>query len=754
MRPQNVWLVLVFGVAVLARAGSGPNLVGNSGFGNAEPGKEGFGWELDLAAGENNECTVVAGRVPGGRALRLYHDELGVSYVSQEMTVEPWHWYVAEIWVNSEGMAALDFAPSVSLIGGRRVNGDRFHNDAFERPKKGWRLLRVVTHSAGQDRITLKMGGGGVSPVGWSGELLFCEPRVRECSQVEAAGWYPASGTRDPRLFGPEVDAARNAHGYVFQRGEVCRVARGFPNPFHIIGRMNAEAPEGRIELVLPAGVRFHRVQYGNVVVTVSDMPNGRQRVQLPMTGHQLTVVSELEPGEHGVGFVFCEWRGGYQLPAPVLFEGIEFPRVAAPKRAVVALDVYGYTHGLWEDDKAGLASQDAMIRDLRRLGFNRLQIWGGDPRSYSEKGIEGATSFGGSFSVDKEAYPESLAVTLEGKPSGDRGGLMCPSYRGPGLEANSWFKRVRQTGAMTSALTLDDEFYAMSGESPQICFCDRCLGRWDEWRTEHATDLAGIGPRTFARQPHKYRGHYDAWLRFRSDLISERFNLLRQAFHEAVRESGVKTTPQPMLGAFINDDPLVGLHTNESLGRALDYLANMVYEDGGGVRKKVAELAPASDGKLVVTLAPGYGVSPPGDVRSQVLEAMMGGARGFIIWNYNIGMTSGHLLDVAEAVKMFGPVEDLILDGELEDGYGCDNASVNLLARRRGDEHVILVSDYSADVGPVSVTAPGDRDLDVTDLFTGQVVARLDAEERAFGLKLKRTFRARLFRLAPPNAL
>ena len=57
---------------------------------------------------------------------------------------------------------------------------------------------------------------------------------------------------------------------------------------------------------------------------------------------------------------------------------------------------------------------------------------------------------------------------------------------------------------------------------------------------------------------------HYRAWLRFRCDLVAEQFAILRQVFHEAVEKSGVKTTPQPMLGAFLADAPLVGLHSNE----------------------------------------------------------------------------------------------------------------------------------------------------------------------------------------------
>ena len=119
------------------------------------------------------------------------------------------------------------------------------------------------------------------------------------------------------------------------------------------------------------------------------------------------------------------------------------------------------------------------------------------------------------------------------------------------------------------------------------------------------------------------------------------------------------ESTPRPMLGAYIEDNPIVGLHSNESLSRVLDYLANMVYEDGPGTRREVAKLAPRSGGKLVVAICPGYLMSPPGDARSQVLEAVMGGSKGFIAWGYYMGYDAGHLVDMAEAIKMFVPVED-----------------------------------------------------------------------------------------------
>jgi hypothetical protein len=715
------------------------NLLVNSDFKLGTPGEADFAWDLELAKEQKSEAVVVEGRQPGTTAICLRHDELGGSEIRQKIQVQPWRWYFAQMWVNSERMAAFGFSPSINLEGGRSVAGVHFHDDTFQWPKKGWRRLQVIAHSGDRDTITLHMGGDQ-----WSGELLFAEPVVRECSIVEAASYYPSVSNRHPSLYGPPLDPERNQHGYAFQTGDVCRVAPGYPNPLVIIGQMNAKAPEGRIALALPPGVRFRKHQDSKTTPTVTEMPNGFQRVELPPEKSEvakLLVDTDLEPGEEAVGYVQFEWKGGFQVPTPVRFKGIALPDVPAPKRAMVSLGINVLTPYHWDDD------QEAMVRSLKRFGFNHIETWGGDARRLHRDGMHGVTAFGGGFEVDREKNPEAVAVTFGGNRDH---GLMSPSYRGPAMQP--FIDRVKDYAKTTSAVTLDDETCLMSSMSPGIGFHPRTIDRWNQWVAEHEPELAGVDPKVFGRRPHKYRKHYDAWLHFRCELVAERYAILREAFHKAVEESGVKTTERTMLGAYVIDDPLVSLHSNKALALVLDYVANMVYKDGEGVREAVARLAPVTGKKLVIAISPGYQISPPGDARSQVLEAVMGGSQGVLAWGYYMGMTTGHLADMSDAVKMFGPVEDVILDGTIQDGYSCETDSVNLLARKLGDVRVLLVSDYSPRPRRAIVTVPGDTELEVADLFTDQVVARLDSRNRNFSATLRRDFAARLYRLQPPK--
>ncbi|MCH2114820.1 MAG: hypothetical protein MK171_07925 [Pirellulales bacterium] len=728
------------------------NLIVNGDFSQGKPGNEVFGWTLDLAEDQPGGCKVVEGRDAESRDLRLFNDKRGESFVSQTVAVRPWRWYVAEVWVNTDQMVSPD--ARVYLKNGRKRGQWQYYMDHFHKPPSGWRVIRAFDHSGDSDQLTLEIGG-----TGFSGALLIGQPVVRECSLVEAVSYHFKPNPRRPGIYGPPVNAQKGQPGYAFLRSNVRRVARDFPNALRIsMDLPESEDGDPRISLWLPPGVRFLKLRPhggGKRPPKVTKLPMGAhapggQHLEL-FTGRgegNLLVESDLDPGERATGYVSYEWNGGYQLPRPVFFEGVELPSIAAPKRIVTALDAYSAAYLNWENLRPNLTGQEAMVRDLQRMGFNRLQLWGGDPRPYAQLGIEAGSSYGGSFAVDPKKFPESGAVTFGGERSAE---VMCPSYRGPGFVENEWIEQLKKTAAVSSSVNLDDEVYLMSGIGPEICFCDRCISRWNTWLGTHQPGLNDISPQEFFQRAHRYPKHYEAWLRFRCALVAERYGILREIFLEAVKQSGVKTTPAPEFGAFTGEEMLIGLSSVGALSGVLDFISPMIYRDANGVREEVHELAPLSQGKLVVCLAPGYNISLPGDARSQVLEAVMGGAKGFVAWNLDIGpITTGHLADMSEAIKMFAPVEDVILDGEVDLGYVADRDSTNLLARKQGDERVLLVSDYSPGARQIMVTVLGQSQLQVIDLFSDEVVASLNATERSFAVNVRDYFQARLFHLKP----
>ena len=742
-----------FVVMLLCSACFAENLLTNSNFDKGKPGSEAFGWNLELAKGQKSELTVVKGRMEQTRALRFYNDVRGTSNISQKFTVRPWRWYVAEVWVKTDEMYPAD--AGMTLKDGVKLDSWQYNYDYYYAPKTGWRLIRVYDHSGNAEAMTLSIGGRG----DFSGNLIMSEPAVREVSLAEAVIHHPKVLKHSPlnNGFPLHFSLGKDMPGYAYLRNNVRRLAKDFPNALRISTDLPSPIdPEARISLWLPPSVRFIKLRpHGGgkkppIVTDLSDNdgPGGTHLEMFTGRGEtSLLVASDLEPGERATGYVSYEWKGGYQPPRQVEFLGVELPKVEAPKRLIMAFDMYTLAYKDWEGFRPGQTGEEAMVQDLKRMGFNRIEVWGGVAKHYAEMGIEGAHSTGVAFRLDAESPDEGRAVKLDGSLSVT---MMCPSYRGPAFQNHYVFDYADTASKCASVMNMDDEGFLVSGEGPLICFCEGCIKRWGQWLPKQHPNLdSDISPKTFFMRAHKYPEHYEAWLKFRCDLVAERFGIVRQVFFDAVKKRGTKTTPNPEFWVFTGEEQLVALSSMESLSKVLDYIAPMIYTNGDGVRKEIADYAPISGGKVVFCIAPGYNINPEGDARSQVLEAVMGGSKGFLAWNYDYGpITTGHMADMSEAIRMLAPVEDIILDGKIEAGYDADKDSTHLLAKKLAEQTVLLVSDYSPGYTQVMVTVPGKKKLEVVDQFTGQIVARLNATDRTFDVKLKPDFQARLYHL------
>jgi hypothetical protein len=743
-------------VMLVCSACPAKNLLTNNNFDKAEPGSPAFGWNLELAKGQKSKLTVVKGRTGQTQAVRFYNDVRGTSSISQKFAVRPWRWYVAEVWVKTDDMYPAD--AGMALRGGAKIGNWQYNNDYFYAPKTGWRIIRIYDHSGNSESMTLSIGGRG----DWSGDLYMSQPAVREVSLAEAIIHYPKVLKHNPLNNGLPLhfEVGKGLPGYAYLRDNVRQLAKDFPNALRITTDLPTPIdPEARISLWLPPGIRFIKLRPhagGKKLPIVTDLsdndgPGGTHLEMFTGRGEtSLLVASDLEPGERATGYVSYEWKGGYQPPRQVEFLGVDLPKVTAPKRLITAFDMYALAYKDWDDFRPGQTGEEAMVQDLKRMGFNRIEVWGGGAKHYAEMGIEGTHSTGVAFRLDAESPDEARAVLLDGSLSKT---MMCPSYRGPAFKNHYVFDYADTAGKCASAMNMDDEGFLVSGEGPRICFCDRCIEQWGQWvHKEHPKLDSNISPKKFFTRAHKYSEYYKAWLKFRCELVAERFGIVRQAFFDAVKKWGTKTTPNPEFWVFTGEEQLVALSSMESLSKVLDYISPMIYTNGDGIRKEIADYAPISGGKVVFCLASGYNISPEGDTRSQVLEAVMGGSKGFLMWNYDYGpVTTGHMAEMSEAIRMLAPVEDIILDGNTQTGYTADKDSTHLLARELDGQTVLLVSDYLGRA-QVMVTVPGKKNLEVIDRFTEQVVAKLNATDRTFSVTIRPNFQARLYHLRPAS--
>ena len=146
---------------------AGENLLANSSFSEGEPQESSFGWTFDLAPDQQSACSVIEVSIPEkaghqkspplGPCLRIYNDERGRSFVRQQVDVQPWRWYVAEVWVQSDKMYSPDVR--LGLEGGHKRGQWQYTNDYFHRPGSGWRLIRAFDHSGDSRQMTLTIGG-------------------------------------------------------------------------------------------------------------------------------------------------------------------------------------------------------------------------------------------------------------------------------------------------------------------------------------------------------------------------------------------------------------------------------------------------------------------------------------------------------------------------------------------------------------------------------------------------------------------
>ena len=294
---------------------SADNLLINSDFNQDKTDDKDFGWTIELAKDQQSAFSVVAGRDTESRTLRICNDELGRSFIRQVIAVQPWRWYVAEVWVKSDGMYSPDVR--VSLIGGRKRGQWQYHMDYFHRPKSGWRVIRAFDHAGDSERLILTIGGNA-----FSGELLVSEPVVRECSLVEAASYHANPNSRNPGVYGPPVDISKGLPGYAFLRSDVRRVARGFPNALKIsLDLADSKDDDGRVSLWLPLGIRYLKLRPhvgGKISPKVTRLPvaqHAPRGTHLELyTGRgesNLLVDSDLEPGGTGnrIRLVRVGWR-------------------------------------------------------------------------------------------------------------------------------------------------------------------------------------------------------------------------------------------------------------------------------------------------------------------------------------------------------------------------------------------------------------------------------------------------------------
>ena len=67
---------------------------------------------------------------------------------------------------------------------------------------------------------------------------------------------------------------------------------------------------------------RIKKIQWKKITPRITDLPDGKQHVELPPGGCEMVVDADLAPGERATGYVYYEWEGGFSFPCRLYLKG------------------------------------------------------------------------------------------------------------------------------------------------------------------------------------------------------------------------------------------------------------------------------------------------------------------------------------------------------------------------------------------------------------------------------------------------
>jgi hypothetical protein len=469
----------------------------------------------------------------------------------------------------------------------------------------------------------------------------------------------------------------------------------------------------------------------------------------------------------------FVEWEGGRQPERWLDAEVISIPAGPNMHRSPIALAV-SYP---WATPQV-----PGFPDLLRRTGITALEI--GDIVGYDDRrqatfdylrrhGIQAIGGFSPGFWWPYETAlatdDDMQAKGIEGEPvPTDHGPAACPSYRGPVYGKQMDLMRVYARYGLTS-VSFDEEFF---GPGTRICFCQRCRELFAGHREERKL-VSDVTLEQIAREPKQHPELARAWVQFKADLTTEWYRDYRRALEEELAKTGhagevrMYATGQTLAYGAGEVELLSIMRDNATRlaqGLIQGLLAMPYFHDayyGGSLRKVGQDLmdlqklwGPHTQGRpslFPYLLTGGAGtcyVEPQKGVKYQMYEAFTTGAvSGCIFWYMN-GLDGYHYRHLAEAIHALAKVEDILAEGKAQE-LKCAPESAAARAVVRGDQAVVLVTEYGYDPVRVSVAYPVRKASVVEDVETGATIARVEAGGPGFQVEIRKD-RARLLRVRP----
>jgi hypothetical protein len=440
----------------------------------------------------------------------------------------------------------------------------------------------------------------------------------------------------------------------------------------------------------------------------------------------------------------YLQWKGGQQEPQTIRVESIPIPKVRPPRRFFIM--PWGLEQGHVE-----LLAPD-FPNDYTSLGMNMISFyylghWKDRDRletalrfgeALAAKAKQGNVflCYNGFFPWSPNAEygmlswmsdPEAWAYGADGNPVPGwlNGHTPCPSYRGKfyqeavaTLESSEQLRRIP-----ANFFSCDFEYYSDNGA--KVCFCPRCVGRFEQWFKRHYPEAEYVDPFTLEKQTErpaaesgrfevktKYPLQYRAWVEFKVEQFADLVAGFKQAIGKVVGEA--RTSPfdhltfadwaavyptllqqeQCLYGPYSMEHAFdlyaVGAYAPPAFAFQPSFESYVtLYHDQFRRRRSMYD-TPSTAGGWV---ASNYACFPE-HARYYLLESAMNGVQGFLLFHYS-GLEGQQLQINAEVFGAFALVDDLITQGNRMKDLKIEGREMHTRGLHLGDERLILVGDH-----------------------------------------------------------
>ncbi len=524
---------------------------------------------------------------------------------------------------------------------------------------------------------------------------------------------------------------------------DVIYLASNIHNPVHFGLRANYKGkkpPKSKLFLEVPDCVKVVKPSLKTVKKSRITR-NGKPYTQYVFNNHRgsyyavlnMFMTTTLPAGKKTEVYYYAQSSLGKQKPQVLPVVSVDFrPIRRIPGKLVAGIGFYGAeVCRRWPD----------IFNSLKQCGMNVISLSGYDvnPENFRELVLKAKQNnfyvTGNTSPTHKvpglKNEPEGWVVNLEGK----RDMMLCPTYRGKAFAAEV-DKVTKHAEAGVAIAYWDTENWTRR----EYCFCSRCIEKFEQYFKTQYPNEKYLSPMQFELDPGKHPQLHTAWCNFRLAIGAEFFNEITKEYRRKLNASGINgmapagyslitglynVTPKRIYHHFMRYEELASAGA-VNVTMPSYYYSGDAYRTGLAVKKVRKAM---NNSRIIPWICGGAGPeyeSTAINHKFVLLEIFFNGCMGFTTWPW-MGWDALDLKYIAEVMNMAVPLENIIVNGTVDDTLKSDQEHVRIAALRLKNEMTVLLSDYYHDhLVENKLTVTVQEPCKLFDVESGTLIAEL----------------------------